>query len=172
LVVFGSAPTRARALARLPTYVAALRRLGIERVVEVGSGSEAGRAASAEAGFDFDFAGTLDTPVVSQMLCTASYGLIDYPGVFLAKSGVFAAYAAHGCVVLNTAPVPGPADGLEAGTHLVDLNADTALPIDICSQQRMREALHRWYADHRIEVQAHELLPAPRASPSRRGHHA
>jgi hypothetical protein len=158
LIVFGSSPTRARVLAGLPIHAASLHRLGIRRVVEVGTGAEAGKALSSGAGFEFEFVGSLPTAEVSQLLCAARYGFIDYPGVCLAKSGVFAAYAAHGCVVLNTAPLTGQSDGLVAGRHLVDLTTNTVLPTEAAASQRMHEAVRRWYAGHRLNVQAREWL--------------
>ena len=87
------------------------------------------------------------------------FGLIDYPAVHLGKSSVFAAYAVHGCVVLNTAPRGMAADGLQHGCHYLTLatGASAALAAD-APAQAIANAARAWYAEHPLRLQAAELL--------------
>lgn len=152
LVVFGSAPTRSRALQKLPRHAACLRAQGIDEVLEVGSGTA---VAGQHPGLRQRRFGRVDEQALRDLLATSMYALIDYPSVHLGKSSVFAAYAAHGCVVLNTAE-PGPdADGLRAGVHHHWLGqADNRWHTE---PQAIADAVRQWYAQHAIAVQAREF---------------
>ena len=50
---------------------------------------------------------------ILDLLQDSAYGLIDYPPKYLGKSSVFAAYAVHGCVTLNTAESDLDSDALQ-----------------------------------------------------------
>lgn len=154
LIVFGSASTRRRALAQLPRHAALLMKLGIRSVVEVGSGERAGMATSELA---YRFVGRLDTAELGYALQQATFGLIDYPPALLAKSGVFAAYAAHGNVVLNTSGAGTDSDGLSRGRHFLILDKSTPTMFEPLAQQAMADAAHAWYLSHALGVQARAL---------------
>jgi hypothetical protein len=154
LVIFGSASTRDRALQRLPAYAAALHDLGVTGIVEVGPGAP---ASSLKVDFVHTYLGRLLEAEIGALLQTCRYGLIDYPSVHLGKSGVFAAYAAHGCVVLNTA-LPGPdADGLLAGRHYISLPRAASRAHGDAADQTSAAALRSWYAGHTAIEQAADL---------------
>lgn len=156
LVVFGSASTRARALKGLARHAARLRARGITEVLEVGSGVGSDSAAAWDhAVLPHRHLGRLDEKPLRQLLETSMYALIDYPSVHLGKSTVFAAYAVHGCVVLNTAPRGPDVDGLQAGLHHHTLGQpDTRWWAE---PQAMADAARQWYAPHPISVQAREF---------------
>ena len=61
--------------------------------------------------------GRLSEEEVSQCLQRSKYGLLSYRPSYLAKSGVFAAYAAHGVACLLVAKPERNLDGLEPGIH-------------------------------------------------------
>jgi hypothetical protein len=86
------------------------------------------------------------------------YALIDYPAPQLGKSGVFAAYAAHGCVVLNTAADGPDADGLQQGRHYLRLGARGPQALEPGAAQAIASTARTWYAGHTLERQAAELL--------------
>ena len=155
LIVFGSASTRSRALARLPRHANDLRALGIERVIEVGP---PGATPVMPAGMAHHHAGRLPQVELGALLQTVRYGLIDYPSVHLGKSGVFAAYAAQGCVVLNTAS-PGPdADGLRAGLHYLSLTHPQHRGMPGQSHAfALAAALRTWYLGHTATQQGAEV---------------
>jgi hypothetical protein len=164
LVVFGSASTRARALQRLRRYAAMLNTLGIQNVVEVGSGPATVWTCST---LRHQHLGRLDEPALHRLLQGSAYALIDYPSVHLGKSTVFAGYTVHGCVVLNTAE-PGPdADGLQAGLHYQTLGQVGARWRE--QPQSMADAARAWYAQHSLAGQLQSFaefcaLPLPMAA--------
>ena len=152
MIVFGSAATRARALRRLAAHAAMLQSLGIESLTEVGPGAQSVHPSHP---LPQQQLGTLLPADVSRQLLRHRYALIDYPSHCLAKSSVFAAYAAHGCAVLNTADPEPDADALRAGQHYAALAATA--PVDAEAWQAMADALSGWYAGHPLDLQAQEL---------------
>lgn len=169
LVVFGSPSTRARAFGRLADRVGELRKLGVASIIEVGTGS----ASKFEVpSLQHDHVGELSCPQISHLLQAHRFALIDYPSIYLGKSTVFAAYAAHGCVVLNTAPPGVDADGLAEGVHYVALQRASPRATDPEALAAIADAANDWYGDHTLRGQAAEfldLLQAPvRATRDRR----
>lgn len=155
LVVFGSASTRQRAFGLLGSHLAELAELHIEHVVEVGPGPATSFAAP---GLTCAHVGEQAPAEVERLLQSHRYGLIDYPSFHLGKSGVFAAYAAHGCVVLNTAADRVDADGLRSGRHYLSLRPGAAAALGASAAAAMSTRLHHWYLGHRRGRQATELL--------------
>lgn len=151
LVVFGAQSTRHRALARLPRHTMRLRQLGVTEVIEVGSG-EAYREITS--GLGYRFLGRMDTAALQTLLESSAYGLIDYPPKYLGKSTVFAAYAVHGCIALNTADTDCDTDGLRQGQHFVTLDSAASFTGSIDARQSMAEATSAWYAGHSSHIQA------------------
>ncbi|MBC7996067.1 MAG: hypothetical protein H7Z15_22810 [Rhizobacter sp.] len=158
-VVFGSASTRQRVFDALHGHGDALRRLGVESLVEVGSGNPSKQA---QAGLPSQFLGRLDAADLGPLLQLSRFGLLDYPPQYLGKSGVFAAYASHGCVVLNTCR-PGPGtDGLMADRHYLLVPAPAGARLGEASLDARAVALTRWYTPHSLPRQARELLALAR----------
>ncbi|MEP6502116.1 MAG: hypothetical protein ABJD97_02205 [Betaproteobacteria bacterium] len=163
-IVFGSAGTRRRALVSLRGREPALLRLGVTEIVEVGDGDS---QCAQGLGVATRQLGRLSPQALGALLCTARFGLLNYPARHLGKSGVFAAYAAHACVALNTFALDADADGLRAGAHYVDLRACAQLEDDALAQ--MSKRLTRWYGGHSLALQSGELLHAAasvRAAPA------
>jgi hypothetical protein len=158
LVVFGSASTRQRALQLLARHRHRLLALGITAVLEAGSGPACPHAKALPG---YRFLGRLDAAVLSTLLQQNLYALIDYPAIHLGKSTVFAAYAANGCVVLNTAPSSHnshDSDGLLAGQHYLSL---PSLPPALLRGEQLAaisEQARQWYAQHTLAQQAVEFL--------------
>ena len=163
LVVFGSEPTRRRALQQVHRHARQLGDLGITELVEVG----AGHAVDTRPGrLQARFAGRLDEAALSELLAQSAFGLIEYPAHCIGKSTVFAAYAAHGCVALNACPSPQGADGLTPGQHFLGLDPRLReMPRD--------EDLHRvavdakaWYDQHKLSIQTTALAQTCGMGPS------
>jgi hypothetical protein len=152
-VVFGTAATRRRALAALPAHAGTLARLGVRELVEVGDG---GSQRAGTIGVPLRYAGRLSAHELGGVLTGARFGLLDYPAPYLAKSGVFAAYAAHGCAVIDSAAPAADTDGLRAGLHYVALASP--LDADADAMARMASRLHLWYRGHPLALQAGEVL--------------
>jgi len=152
-VVFGAAATRQRAFAALRAHAPALERLGILEIVEAGDGAS-------QAGEEFStptrHLGRLSAAELGFLLADSRFGQLDYPARYLGKSSVFAAYAAHGCTVVNTFGQDADADGLRAGVDYVNLR----LPVeaDAPTLAQMARRLNRWYGGHSLALQSRELL--------------
>ena len=164
-VVFGSPSTRERVFAKLDAHEPTLLGLGIEELIEVGNGSPSKSGLSS---IHRRHAGRLEAFELGQLLQQSRFGLLDYPSHLLGKSGVFAAYSAHGCVVLDTCR-PGPdTDGLVAGTDYMSLHATAPASAAPDTQSRMATRLMNWYAPHSLAGQARDLLGlAIASSPAR-----
>jgi hypothetical protein len=155
VVVFGSGTTRQRALDALRGQEERLRQLGIVELVEVGGGRPSRHLPR---GLACRHAGRLAPAEIATLLESSRFGLLDYPSRYLAKSGVFAAYAAHGCVILNTSPLGRDTDGLFAGRDYLVLPALIGADVHTSAHEARSNDVLRWYARHRLAKQAQELL--------------
>ena len=154
VVLFGSPATRSRALQALAGQAGWLQRLGASGVTEVGP---LGRAAPIHP-WPHRLLGALPPQQVSEVLARHRWALIDYPDIHLGKSSVFAAYASHGCLVLNTARSTHPADGLLAGREYQALAALDAADLRPAALQAMSDAVSLWYSGHARQRQAQDLV--------------
>lgn len=155
LVVFGSASTRQRAFDRVGAHLGELKALRVSRIVEAGPGTASRFDAGA---FARMHAGERTPAEIEALLQEHRYGLIDYPSFHLGKSGVFAAYAANGCIVLDTAADRVEADGLRSGEHYLTLAPAAAATLRKGAANAMAARLHAWYLPHRRGRQATEFL--------------
>lgn len=168
-VVFGSASTRQRAFDALRGHEAVLRDLGIVTLVEVGAGT----STSHITGLRHRQVGRLDTDALRQLLLASQMGVLDYPSTLLGKSGVLAAYAAHGCAVLNTRPTGLDTEGLVARHDYLTLQGEMSAPMSVDNSvgsgapgdrlAAMATRLTHWYTGHLLVRQAQELLAICRA---------
>ena len=100
------------------------------------------------------FHGRLSAPQVSDLLAKAAFGAIAYPLPYIAKSGIFAAYCAHGvCPIVYSDRYP-EADGLVAGRHYLTSRQLEAAPSrhPSCARQA-----HLWYRGHGLDRHAEAL---------------
>lgn len=148
-VLFGAASTRRRAAAALCRRPDVAARLGIDALVEVGPGAA---ALGSETGLRSRYLGRLPAPQLSRLLADSRVGVVEYPGALLAKSGVFAAYAAHGCAVLNVCRRVEAADGLRPQAHYLTLQTPDPALLPSCA-----DAAWAWYRPHASERQAEDL---------------
>jgi len=152
MVIWGSAAARAQVYGAHWTMVLAIcRQWGLSSVVDIGPPTGMPR----DADLPIETRGRLDGAALSRVLLGARFGLIAYPASFLAKSSVFAAYAAHGLVpvVLDKGGTP-DMDGLVAGETYLPLDRAPAAvaPGDIARRARA------WYADHDTAAHADAVM--------------
>ena len=148
VVVFGSRPVRAQVYARPAALEAFCARHGITRVVDVGMPlPETPRLD----GVKIHAAGPLPAPEASALFSQSLAGYFDYHAPFLGKSGIFAAYCAHGMVPVTFPANRTAGDGLRAGEHYL-AGADDPAPFDMVSR-----AAHAWYHAHRLEIHARDV---------------
>jgi hypothetical protein len=92
----------------------------------------------------------------SRLLSEAVYGLLAYPVGFIAKSGVFAAYCAHGACPLLISKSHSSLEGVTRNTHYLSWQPDGIDP-----QLDASVVGHRafeWYSRHTISAHADALL--------------
>jgi hypothetical protein len=164
-VVFGLAGVEDRLFGiyrqDMERIIAALR---IEKILDVGP-----RFSSVPhtlAGVPVISKGVLTHGAVSELLQRVRFGFIAYPLDFIGKSGVFAAYAAHGVVPIVFSDKKGAFDGLQPARHFLDgLRLGTAAGArDLALIQRK---LFTWYASHSVKVQADFIVGAISGAPER-----
>jgi hypothetical protein len=134
--------------------------LGIEKIFDVGPRLSA--MPRSLAGAPVISKGVLPQGAVSGLLQRARFGFVAYPLDFIGKSGVFAAYAAHGVVPIVLSDKQGTFDGLQPARHFLDgLRLGTGAGADdLASIQRK---LFTWYTSHSLKIQAEFLANSIRA---------
>lgn len=142
--------------------------LGIKSILDIGP--RASPLPSALAGASIVSKGALPQAAVSELLHQARFGFIAYPVDVIGKSGVFAAYAAHGVVpiVLSDADRLASLDGLRPNQHFIDgirLKSDG----DVGDLGSIQAELLEWYALHALPMQADCLANLIRAVPPQAG---
>ncbi len=164
LVVFGGRAQRQAAYRALASLGPVLRSLGLREIDDIGPPLPQ----PAEAPLPVRSHGRLPAAEVDEKLSQARAAAVSYPLDFVAKSGIFAAISAHGCLPLLLAGGrrPGPCDGLLAGRELLLLERSRSAPLDPEAQQAIASAAWRWYRSHRLssqrrQVQAWLAAPAP-----------
>lgn len=93
--------------------------------------------------------GYLSAEEVSQVLRKSLFGASAYPAYEIGKSGIFAAYAAHGVI-----PVSFERDGegvtdVQEGMHYLSGFMRSHDPIDL---EKLIACVHNWYQSHSVEA--------------------
>lgn len=105
--------------------------------------------------------GRLAPEAIQARMATARFGVTRYPPRFVAKSGVFNAYCAHGLVPILLTDSHGAFDGLSPGAQYLDGIPAKAIGADEGS--RVARSAFDWYQGHRVDAHAQamtELLAA------------
>jgi hypothetical protein len=149
IVVFGSPSNRLQVYRESFAQLAlTCQLLGIEEIWDVGS--PANLTLSTVNGVPIVEIGQRSAAEISDILLNSLAGFFDYNPDYLAKSGMFAAYCAHGLLPVSPRYSALPLDGLEGGKqywmpddckNLVELQA-------IASNARA------WYQSHNLSVHA------------------
>jgi hypothetical protein len=153
MVVFGTGASRERVYRFAHRELArSCELLGIREVIDIGPG-EMGPVAL-PASVAFRRMGTLDHERVSARLLRGRAGFLDYPAEYLEKSGIFAAYCAHGMLpVLGRARSSG-LEGIALVRHYWDPGLDSP---EFASTQAIATEAHAWYRGHDLEKHAAAL---------------
>ena len=149
IVVFGSRLWRERAYADSAALVAFCARENIGRVVDVGAPLTGGVRVG---DLEVREAGVLPAAEAGALFADSLAGYFHYPAVHLGKSGIFAAYCAHGLVPVTFPANRDAADGLRAGEHYVAGDMSPGASLD-----SVAAAALAWYRGHRLAVHAREI---------------
>ena len=125
--------------------------MGIQRILDIGPRSFP--IPDALAGAPVVPKGAVPPRAVSELLQHSRFGIVAYPYDVLGKSGVFAAYAAHGIVPIVFPDRRGSFDGLEAGRHLID-GFQLGAAVEAGRLASLQSQLFDWYGAHSLPVQA------------------
>lgn len=127
--------------------------LGIEQILDIGP--QTGLAPSAIDKIPVQELGELPASDISQLLSQSLAGFLAYDPRRLSKSGIFAAYCAHGLLPINHQSLPIAVDGLEAGIHY--WAGDRASTLNLEIGQTIADQAHTWYQQHSIQKHAQTL---------------
>ncbi len=143
LVVFGGRGTRAQAFGEGEgVLAAACEALGIEEIADVGPAGGSLAAPARIAGVPVARLGEIRAEAVSSLLSRSLAGFVAHRRDFLGKSGVFAAYCAHGVM-----PLAGDRSAGDARLWTPGARSDGA------ALQAIADAAAAWYAGHSIARQ-------------------
>jgi hypothetical protein len=150
-VVFGLAGVEERVFGIYrPEIERMIPALGIEKILDVGPRFSS--TPSTLGGVPVISKGVLPRHEVSELLQHARFGFVAYPLDFIGKSGVFAAYAAHGVVPIVLSEIQGSFDGLQPTRDFLDgLRLLTGVDADALASIQWK--LFTWYRSHSLSVQ-------------------
>jgi hypothetical protein len=149
MAVFGLAATKQRVYAELDKLASTLQKLGVREIMDVGPAIETSEQVS---GIPVKRAGVLPADEIDCIFARTAFGYLAYPPNCLAKSGVFAAYAAHGMIPIIAQGFREERDGLRDGVHL--LSAQTAPTVNADDLDECSKSAWRWYSEHRLRDHA------------------
>ncbi len=149
-VVFGRPGLRRSVYAHIEDFLPALRSAGIDSILDIGPPLANGGLPRSP--LPVVPCGYLEPASASAAMLRASFGLLDYPLDFAAKSGILAAYAAHGLVPLVRRAAGGAGDRLRHGLNLV--RTSEPMPELKVTGQRLATEAHLWYRGHSLEPAA------------------
>jgi hypothetical protein len=128
------------------------RQLEIETIVDIGPASSLTPAAINNT--PVNQLGKLPIPAIGQQLSQALAGFLTYNPDRLGKSGIFAAYCAHGMLPINHRSAKCPVDQLVAGIHYW-VPSQRNPPGDV---QEIADQAYIWYQTHTIARQAKLIM--------------
>jgi hypothetical protein len=148
IVVFGSPGLRQRSYEAAGEKFFAWAKKKSFEIHDIGTPIEEMRIAKALLANGVVQHGRLEKDEIAKLLGNAQFGLIAYPVGYVSKSGVFAAYCAHGLCPLLISKNYVQVDGLAAGTHYMpNVPKYEKNWVDSNIGQQAWE----WYQPHRIE---------------------
>ena len=152
LVIFGQRHSKCRIYREsLPLLEQVCRTLNIQGIWDIGPPS--GLGAGSIGGVPIHELGALSVEQISHYLSQARAGFLTYDPNRLSKSGIFAAYCAHGLLPINYRGTFYPVDGLTPGIQYW-VPAQASLPVDF---KAIAEAAHCWYQTHTLTKQVMTL---------------
>ena len=153
LVVFGGYGKRLRVYQESWEELSqACQLLGIETIVDIGPPT--GLTLSTVNGVPVEEMGELSACEISNILLNSLAGFLVNRPDFLAKSGIFAAYCAHGMLPVTTQHDTFSADGIEAGKHYWVPQNQAIYFRDSSEMQAIADDARTWYKTHNLLAQA------------------
>jgi hypothetical protein len=152
IVIFGGAGWRELAYSRYrEDLIGVCRKLNITRLHDIGPPL----AVRHQLPVEVTWHGLLPAPDIGEIMRASLAGFFTYPTPFLGKSGIFAAYAAHG-----VAPITFDGnhkhneDRLRDDEHFL---TGSALARNPAAATVVGKAAHSWYSEHNLVAQSLEF---------------
>ncbi|KAA6465384.1 hypothetical protein DYQ86_05445 [Acidobacteria bacterium AB60] len=149
LAVFGLPASRRKSYGHLGSLARLVRALGVREVFDIGPPFDAPAHVH---GVPVKQLGVVPAGELGNLLSRIRFGFATTPAPYLAKSGVFAGYCAHGTIPVIADPFVGTFDGLSDGLQLISpktVEAAGAGGFDRCST-----AAWTWYRQHSVDAHA------------------
>lgn len=138
-----------------PVVAQVCRQLGIQQIWDIGPTT--GIAPSQIDTVPVTEFGKLPAEHISQILSESLAGFLNYDPQRLGKSGIFAAYCAHGLLPINHRALDVRIDGLEVGKQY---GCPHYSEIDLSRGQAIARQAWQWYSSHTLSKQAHTVFNA------------
>ncbi len=151
LIIFGQCHSKGRIYQESSFLLKQIcQALSIETILDIGPST--GFAPAQINGVSIQELGKLPVTEISQILSQSVAGFLTYDPCRLSKSGIFAAYCAHGLLPINHQGLTQPMDGLKTGVHYwVPPFGQT---LEWNRAQGIATAAHTWYQTHSLSAQA------------------
>lgn len=151
LVVFGGYSNRLQVYRKFIKQLSqACQQLGIEEIWDIGP--SIGLTLSLINQVPIVEMGERSASEIGEILSHSLAGFFCYPANFLAKSGIFAAYCAHGLLPVSSGCNALPADGIEPGKHYLIPDDKTINWKDLVEMQAIADNAYTWYHSHSLSV--------------------
>lgn len=153
LVVFGNDVSRTKVYREsLAELNRACQLLRIEEILDIGPST--GITLSPVNNVPIVEMGKLPASEISSIMSDSLAGFLNYDTQYLARSGIFAAYCAHGLLPINSRPSASPTDGIESGKHYLTSNDSTKDWHNWVELQAIATNAYTWYRTHNLPMQA------------------
>ncbi|MGL4617551.1 glycosyltransferase family 1 protein [Chroococcidiopsis sp.] len=157
LVVFGSPSIRKRAYRQSLKELSQVCQLfDIQEILDIGAPT--GLVLSSIQGIPIVETGKLSAPEISEILLNSFAGFFNYHLEYLAKSGVFAAYCAHGILTVSPRVYTSTQDGIEPGKHYWVFSDRITEITDCVEVQAIASHAYTWYQTHNLSVQTQNFV--------------
>ena len=148
-IVFGGKAWRNKVYAKKGDLEKIVNHYEIKKIIDIGSPID---LSSIKEFIDVEQMGNLSSDEISNILNQSRFGFLNYPVAYLAKSGIFASYCAHGLLPISFNSDNDDTDGVMPGEHF--LSTEIALNSNFQAGNAIAKKAHSWYWEHSIEKQA------------------
>jgi hypothetical protein len=150
LVTFGNSGFRRSIYTNSVEQVTSIcQQLGIEEIYDIGHNSA--EIVRQIPGVKVNPMGILPATEISQIFGMAQVGFINYPIPYIAKSGIFAAYASHQiCSVFDLHNLGDNQDGIRLNEHYWSIG-EVGASIDLDLAQSIANNAYQWYNRHNLD---------------------
>lgn len=152
LIVFGQANTRNRAYTNsVDTLSQICDQIAIEEIADIGPPIPLPKSI---ANIPIRQFGLLESSEISKIMSRSLAGFVNYDINRLAKSGVFAAYCAHGLLPITQSSNNSSIDGLESAKHYWTPSHTNSQDLSTEMIGDIAKNAFKWYTEHNVKSQA------------------